>query len=37
MLNLDGAFSKLMESAQSSPITERSARDVITLSANYQW
>jgi outer membrane scaffolding protein for murein synthesis (MipA/OmpV family) len=37
LLNLDGAFSKLFGSAQSSPITERSARHQITLSVDYQW
>jgi outer membrane scaffolding protein for murein synthesis (MipA/OmpV family) len=37
LMNLDGAFSKLLGSAGSSPVTERSARHVITLSMNYQW
>jgi outer membrane scaffolding protein for murein synthesis (MipA/OmpV family) len=37
LLNLDGAFSKLLGSAGSSPITERSAQHVITLSVNYRW
>jgi len=37
LLNLDGAFSKLLGSAGGSPITERSARHVITLSVNYRW
>lgn len=37
LLNIDGAFSKLFGSAQSSPITERSARHVVTLSVDYQW
>ncbi len=37
LLNLDGAFSKLLGSAGSSPITERSARHVVTLSVNYRW
>jgi outer membrane scaffolding protein for murein synthesis (MipA/OmpV family) len=37
LMNLDGAFSKLLGSAGNSPITERSARHVITLSLNYQW
>lgn len=37
LMNLDGAYSKLLGSAGSSPITERSARHVITLSINYQW
>jgi outer membrane scaffolding protein for murein synthesis (MipA/OmpV family) len=37
LLNVDGAFSKLLGSAQSSPITERNARHVITMSVSYQW
>jgi outer membrane scaffolding protein for murein synthesis (MipA/OmpV family) len=37
LLNLDGAFSKLLGGAAASPITERSARHVITLSVDYQW
>lgn len=37
LLNLDGAFSKLLGSAGGSPITERSAQHVITLSVNYRW
>jgi outer membrane scaffolding protein for murein synthesis (MipA/OmpV family) len=37
LVSVDGAFSKLLGSAQSSPITERSARHVFTLSADYQW
>ncbi len=37
LMNLDGSFSKLLGSAGSSPVTERSARHVITLSVNYQW
>jgi outer membrane scaffolding protein for murein synthesis (MipA/OmpV family) len=37
MMNLDGAYSKLLGSAANSPVTERSARHVITLSVSYQW
>jgi outer membrane scaffolding protein for murein synthesis (MipA/OmpV family) len=37
LFNLDGAFSKLLGSAGGSPVTERSARHVITLSVNYRW
>jgi outer membrane scaffolding protein for murein synthesis (MipA/OmpV family) len=37
LLNLDGAFSKLLGSAGGSPITERSARHVVTLSVDYRW
>ena len=37
LLNVDGAYSKLFGSAQQSPVTERSARHVITLSVDYQW
>ena len=37
MANFDAAFSKLYGSAQSSPITERSARHVLTFSVDYQW
>jgi outer membrane scaffolding protein for murein synthesis (MipA/OmpV family) len=37
LMNLDGAYSKLLGSAANSPVTERSARHVITLSVNYQW
>jgi outer membrane scaffolding protein for murein synthesis (MipA/OmpV family) len=37
LLNLDAAYSKFFGSAQQSPITERSARHVVTLSVDYQW
>lgn len=37
LLNLDAAYSKYFGSAQQSPITERSARHVVTLSVDYQW
>jgi outer membrane scaffolding protein for murein synthesis (MipA/OmpV family) len=37
LLNLDAAYSKFFGSAQESPITERSARHVVTLSVDYQW
>jgi outer membrane scaffolding protein for murein synthesis (MipA/OmpV family) len=37
LLNLDAAFSKLLGSAGTSPITERSAQHVVTLSVNYRW
>jgi outer membrane scaffolding protein for murein synthesis (MipA/OmpV family) len=37
LMNLDGAYSKLLGSAANSPVTERSARHVITLSVNYRW
>lgn len=37
LVNLDGAFSKLLGSAGISPLTERSARHVITLSVDYRW
>ena len=37
LLNLDGAYSKFFGSAQDSPVTERSARHVVTLSVDYKW
>jgi len=37
MVNLDGAFSKLLGSAGRSPVTERTARHVLALSVDYQW
>ncbi len=37
LLSLDGAFSKFLGSAGMSPIIERSARHVATLSVDYRW
>ena len=37
LVNLDGAFSKLLGSAGGSPVTERSALHVVTVSVNYRW
>jgi outer membrane scaffolding protein for murein synthesis (MipA/OmpV family) len=37
LLNLDGAYSKLLGSAGRSPVTERSALHVVTLSLDYRW
>ena len=37
LANLDGAYSKLLGSAGASPVTERSALHVITLSVDYRW
>lgn len=37
MLNLDAAYSKLLGSAGDSPVTERSAQHVVTLSVDYQF
>jgi outer membrane scaffolding protein for murein synthesis (MipA/OmpV family) len=37
LLNLDGAYSKLLGSAGGSPVTERSALHVVTLSLDYRW
>jgi outer membrane scaffolding protein for murein synthesis (MipA/OmpV family) len=37
LVNVDTAFSKLFGAAQDSPLTERSARHVVTFSVDYQW